>query len=186
MTLLVLELKVPEITRTQSSAEVLAQIGKLKSVFFAVVTTFMISGAFWFLHHLSFHFIKQTNRVLCWLNLFFLLFVSVLPFSATLWGRAIAHPIAQLFYFGNQAILAMLLLTLWLYARRKGLTDETQKPRDAEELTWRISSMAAAFSVAVVLALTGSDQSSLGLVIVVAATNILSRIVLKRRYPTER
>jgi len=30
------------------------------------------------------------------------------------------------------------------------LTDATQHPRDAEELTWRITSMVAAFGVAVV------------------------------------
>lgn len=87
MTLLVLELKVPELSHHATNDELLAALAKLRPSFLTFFITFMISGTFWFLHHLTFHFVKHMNQVLCWINLFFLMFVSLLPFSAGLLGH---------------------------------------------------------------------------------------------------
>src|SRR5947199_10599 len=67
MTLLVLELKVPEAAHQHSNAELLDQILALRTAFLSYVLTFLISGAFWYLHHLTFHFIRHTDRLLCWI-----------------------------------------------------------------------------------------------------------------------
>ena len=66
------------------------------------VVTFLIAGGFWFLHQFTFHFIRHVDAFLVWVNLIFLMLVSLLPFSAGLMGHLLVHPISQLFYFGNQ------------------------------------------------------------------------------------
>jgi uncharacterized membrane protein len=96
MMLLVLKLEVPE--HHHSNNEMLRQLAALH------VATFLVAGGFWFLHHLTFHFIRHVNGFLVWVNLIFLMFVSLLPFSAGLMGtcgcildhRAAESPLAML------------------------------------------------------------------------------------------
>ena len=91
----------------------------LRPQFLTYVVTFLIAGGFWFLHHLTFHFIRHVNQFLVWVNLLFLMFVSLLPFSSGLMGHLLMHPVSQLFYFGNMLAISLLLNLHWHYARRK-------------------------------------------------------------------
>src|ERR1035438_8076871 len=84
MTLLVLKLEVPEVMHHSSNEGMLMQLLALAPQFLTYVVTFLIAGGFWFLHHLTFHFIRHVNGVLVWINLLFLMFVALLPFSAGL------------------------------------------------------------------------------------------------------
>src|SRR5581483_3798736 len=72
-------------------------------------------------HSLSFHFIRAMNMALTFVNLFFLMFVSVLPFSAALLGRAFQSQAAEMIYYGNQFILSGLLLLHWRLANGQNL-----------------------------------------------------------------
>ena len=142
MTLLVLKLEVPE--HHHSNEEMLRQLLDLQPQFVSYVVTFLIAGGFWFLHHLTFHFIRHVNGFLVWVNLIFLMFVSLLPFSAGLLGHLLVHPVSQVFYIGNQLAIALLLNVHWQYARRRGFIGEEQ-PADSERLTFRIAHAAAIF-----------------------------------------
>jgi uncharacterized membrane protein len=70
MTLLVLKLEAPEVMHHASNDEMLRQLLALGPQFATYFVTFLIAGGFWFLHHLTFHFIRHANSVLVWLNLF--------------------------------------------------------------------------------------------------------------------
>ena len=144
MTLLVLKLEVPEVMHHSSNEDMLHQLLALGPAFATYVVTFLIAGGFWFLHHLTFHFIRHVDGPLVWISLFFLMLVSLLPFSAGLMSHLLIHPVSQLFYFGNQLAIALLLNVHWLYARLKGLLDSTN-PEQIKRLTLRIGMTAAAF-----------------------------------------
>ena len=64
MTLLVLKLEVPEGMEQHSNEEMLRQFAGFEAPqFLSYVVTFLIAGGFWFLHHLTFHFIKNVYGV---------------------------------------------------------------------------------------------------------------------------
>jgi uncharacterized membrane protein len=151
MTLLVLKLEVPEVMHHSSNEMMLQQLLALRPQFATYVVTFLIAGGFWFLHHLTFHFIRHVDGALVWLNLLFLMLVALLPFSAGLVGHLLIHPVSQLFYFGNQLAIAALLNAHWLYARRRGLL-EIADARPITLLTLRIGVTAAAFTACLVTA----------------------------------
>lgn len=153
MTLLVLELKVPEISHHHSNGEMLDQLLAMLPAFFIFVLTFLIAGGFWFLHHVTFHFIRHTDRLLCWINLVFLMFVSLLPFSAGLLGHLFVHPVSQLFYFGNQFLIATLLNAHWHYALRRTNVGPEEDPGDIRRVTFRVASTAVGFAAAFVTAM---------------------------------
>jgi uncharacterized membrane protein len=156
MTLLVLKLEVPE--HQHSNEEMLRQLLGLRPQFLTYVVTFLIAGGFWFLHHLTFHYIRHVNPFLVWVNLLFLMFVSLLPFSAGLMGHLLMHPVSQLFYFGNMLAIALLLNLHWRYARRKDLLVETASP-EADFLGARVAITALMFGVCMITAVLSPEYS---------------------------
>src|SRR5690242_11054474 len=86
MTLLVLELKVPALPRDASAAEVWRGVVELGPIFFSYFVTFTLAGTFWFWHHRAFDEIAHVDGPLFALNLAFLSFVSLLPFSTAMFG----------------------------------------------------------------------------------------------------
>jgi len=151
MTLLVLKLEVPEVMHHSSNEQMLQEMLELWPAFATYVVTFLIAGGFWYLHHVSFHLISHVNGMLLCINLLFLMFVSLLPFSAGLMTHLLVHPVTQLFYIGNQVAIAMLLNVHWLYARGKGMLGQADQASSAR-LTWLIGATAGFFALALLAA----------------------------------
>jgi uncharacterized membrane protein len=150
MTLLVLKLEVPEVMHHSSNEGMLTQLLALAPQFMTYVVTFLIAGGFWFLHHLTFHFIRHVDGFLVWVNLIFLMFVSLLPFSAGLMSHLFVHPVSQLFYVGNQLAIALLLVLHWQYAKRRYLIAE--EPGEAR-ISFRVAWSSITFGVCLVAAI---------------------------------
>ncbi len=151
MTLLVLKLEVPAVMHHASDDQMLRELLNLEPAFMTYVVTFLIAGGFWFLHHLTFHFIRHVDSFLVWVNLIFLMLVALLPFSAGLMSHFAVHPVSQLFYFGNQLAIALLLNLHWEYAKRRKLLIDTEEA-DSSRLTYRVGHTAAVFAVCLVAA----------------------------------
>jgi uncharacterized membrane protein len=149
MTLLVLKLEVPEVMHHSSNEQMLQQLLALVPGFGTYTLTFLVAGGYWFLHQLTLHFIRHVNAPLVWINLLFLMMVALLPFSAGLMSHLLIHPVSQLFYFGNQLAIAILLNMHWLYARHKRLLDATDR-RGIKGLTLRVAVTGAAFAACLV------------------------------------
>jgi uncharacterized membrane protein len=162
MTLLVLELKVPDLPRNVAQSELLHGIRELLPIFFSYFITFMLAGSFWFFHHLSYHFIRHTTRGLCWINLVFLLFVSLLPFSTGMLGHFLRQRVAQYFYFGNQLAIGIALLLHWTYARRNDLFVDNVVPAEIRALRMRLTMLPAATAVALVISIFNTELSFQG------------------------
>jgi uncharacterized membrane protein len=151
MTLLALKLDVPEVMHHSSNEAMLQQLLALVPSFMTYGVTFLIAGGFWFLHHLTFHLIRHVDGLLVWINLAFLMFVALLPFSAELMAHLFVHPVSQLFYFGNQLAIALLLSIHWQYAKRMRLVDDAM-PLEIRLLTLRTAAPTVAFAACLVMA----------------------------------
>jgi uncharacterized membrane protein len=122
MTLLVLEIKVPDLPRNVAPRELWHAVLEHGFVFFSFFVTFSLAGLFWFWHHISFHYIRRANGPILLINLVFLMFVSLLPFSTAMLGSFTLHqPVSLAMYFGNQLALGLALNAHWRYAKWRGL-----------------------------------------------------------------
>jgi len=180
MTLLVLKLEVPEVMHHSSNQAMLEQLLALAPQFTTFVATFLIAGGFWFLHHLTFHFIRNVDGFLVWVNLFFLMFISLLPFSAGLMSHFSVHPVSQLFYFGNQLAIALLLNVHWQYARWRSLTVDAE-PHEVTRLSFRVGLTAAVFAACIVVAIFYPAYSWTPLPALVVIGMIIERWKIHRR-----
>ena len=86
MTLLVLELSVPAIAGGSAEAELTTRLFEMWPKFVSYTVTFVMLGFMWSIHHYQFDRIKSADSVLVWLNIVFLMLISLLPFSTSLLG----------------------------------------------------------------------------------------------------
>jgi uncharacterized membrane protein len=116
ITLLVLEVHVPELTQGQSLNEALAEVGPS---FNAFVITFILSGMYWVGHRDLFALIRRTDRGLVWLNILYLLPLCLLPFGAGLLGRYEQEPVALRIYGLLLTAIAVMRVVIWLYTTNR-------------------------------------------------------------------
>jgi uncharacterized membrane protein len=113
LTLLVLELNVPDLSRGQTLGQVLAEI---RPSFVAFLISFVVVAIAWLGHRALFALIQRTDRALVLLNLLYLLPLCILPFGASLISRYDTDPVALGIY--GMVLIAILLtrLAIWWYA----------------------------------------------------------------------
>ena len=98
ITLLVLELRVPQIKDELSSWELRQAIVHLGPKFLGFAISFFIIAIFWVNHHQLFHSIKRSTRMLLWLNNLLLLFLTFIPFPTAMMGEYPNNPFAVMFF----------------------------------------------------------------------------------------
>ena len=119
ITILVLEIALPE---NLSERSLLEALDDLRPTFAAWVISFLLTGMFWVVHRDLFARVRVVNRDLVWLNLLYLLPVSLIPFAASVLGRYPDEPVAMHLY--GVVLIAATLMRFVLYryvARRPAL-----------------------------------------------------------------
>lgn len=130
MTLMVLQLTVPIIggpdINSRLTQELLSMWPKLVSYFLS----FFIVGMFWLIHHFIFDNIEYYDTTLAWLNIVFLMFVALIPFSTSLLGTYFLER-TPVFIYGLQLFMMFFLgYSLYSYSRGKKqlLKSDESKP----------------------------------------------------------
>lgn len=127
MTLLVLEISVPQISSSSSSShdaidtatvgtELLNGLFDLWPKLLSFAISFIMLAIFWVSHHRLFHYIKHVNRPLMWINFIFLMATCFLPFSSSLLGEYSQQQISIFVFGANSIMIASLLYIQWWYA----------------------------------------------------------------------
>lgn len=129
ITLLVLEVRVPEIASDLVAEELPHALVDLWPKILSHVLSFAVLGVYWVGHHTMFMYIKRHDRVLLWLNILFLLFVSSMPFPTGLLGQYSDQQIALVIYCAVLILVGLAAIALWWYATRdRRLVDEDIDP----------------------------------------------------------
>ena len=86
LTLLVLDIKLPEDVTYATNEALWQRLVALERHFAIYAISFIVIGIYWVAHHVQFHYVRYTDRRLIWINMFFLLMISFLPFATDLVG----------------------------------------------------------------------------------------------------
>lgn len=137
MTLLVLDLKVPDGPLPPHFATMLAQ------QWVSFVITFTIAAIFWTLQHRVFGLIHDVHQKTLVPTFLFLGFVSVLPFSTSLLGH-LREGTSFMVYYANQFLIAVALTIKMEMATRLG---EVKPTMESQALRIRLYAMCLVMGV---------------------------------------
>lgn len=120
ITLLVLDIRLPELPDHADSAALAAALVSIMPKIAAYALSFLVVGEFWYVHHMRFRVIERCDARLIWLNMLFLLTIGFVPFASSVLSE---HPNATAYalYNGTMACAALLSAALWGYAVIGGL-----------------------------------------------------------------
>jgi uncharacterized membrane protein len=118
MTLLVLELKVPKGDAIKTESDLWHAFIHMKEELLAYFLSFMTLGIFWVGQSVQLQHIEKSDRNLVWINIFFLMIVSMLPFTTAFLSTHIGFKLAIGLYWLNIFLLGMIVYINWNYAMR--------------------------------------------------------------------
>ena len=102
-----------------TDAEVWRQLAGLKGHFVIYALSFIVLGTYWIGDHFQFHFVHKVDRGFLWLNLLYLLFITLLPFSTTLLGGSHDLHIPVVVYGVNLLLLSLISLVKLRYLTQR-------------------------------------------------------------------
>ena len=130
MTLLILDIKVPLSEGIHTESDLSAAFFALSPKLLSYLLGFMTLGIFWTGHTTQYSFIEKSDRHLNWLSLFFLLFVSLLPFTTAFLSEYIDFKFSIGLYWLNIFLMGIILLIHWNYAARHHFFTATNEDID--------------------------------------------------------
>jgi uncharacterized membrane protein len=120
LTLLVLDIKVPVSDAIKTERDLFNALYALTPKFLSYFLSFMTLGIFWTGQAVQLSNIEKSDRHLNWLSLFFLLFVSIIPFTTYFLSEYIHFRLAVGLYWFNIFALGFTLYFHWIYAFAHG------------------------------------------------------------------
>ncbi len=87
MTLLAFDLRVSDIIPPIADFSIPGVIAEIWPHFLIYAMSFIILGFYWIEHHIQYSYIKSTSKYFLWINIFFLMFIALIPFSTGVLGR---------------------------------------------------------------------------------------------------
>ena len=116
ITLLVLELKVPEHEAVQAAGGLGKALVLEIPRFYAYLISFTVIGNYWMVHHRMFRYLRRCDEGLVALNLLLLFFVAFLPFPVALFGTYRREWLAIGWYVVSLLLTGLSLNLVWWYA----------------------------------------------------------------------
>lgn len=118
MTLLVLGIAAPKPAISEAPEVLPREIFSLLPQFFIFVIAFLVLAVFWLNHHRQFHFVRIVDPRLLWINILFLIFIVLIPFSTDMAGDYPEVPIAVLFFHVNILLIGLTFAVHWKHISR--------------------------------------------------------------------
>jgi uncharacterized membrane protein len=165
MTLLVLDLRLPGGSELHSDRELRDSLWTLGPNFAAYALSFTMLGTFWAAQHTLLGLCRRGDRALTWLQLFFLLVVTLLPFSASLLAENDGLRLAVGVYWLNILLLGVALAASSSHVASADLLDSGAEGR-LRVFRRRIVVAQVAYTVAAAVCLLNTYASVLALAVV--------------------
>jgi uncharacterized membrane protein len=160
MTLLVLEIVVPELSRSEVATELSKRLLELLPDVWSYATSFIILGFFWIGHDDQFHYIKRANRTLLWITIFYLMFIAFIPFSTALIGQYGDQQISVIIYGINIIIVLVWGYLQWKYATgERHLVDSDLHPKFIAIMSRRIIVGIILYMIAIAVSFLSTQAS---------------------------
>jgi uncharacterized membrane protein len=138
MTLLVLDLRPPDVEAIHDETALWRALVALAPRLLIFLLSFMTLGIFWVGQQTQLNCLVRVDRDLSWIHLGVLVAVCLMPFSTSLVAEFIAMRLAVLVYWLNIVLLGAAVLGSWRYAVAAKLVRPDSPPQIGRHIQVRI------------------------------------------------
>jgi uncharacterized membrane protein len=183
MTLLVLGLSVPTLSAGASEGDLWQALLRLGPNVLVYAMSFMTLGIFWVGQGTQLNLLARSDRNYTWLQLLFLLAVTLVPFSTALLARFPGFRLALVEYWLNIVFLGMTLLAGLQYGLRAGLFKQTDMGEAAPLMRGRILIAQSLYAIATATCIVFPTWVSIGLIFLVQLNYVIApRVPILHRF----
>jgi uncharacterized membrane protein len=154
ITLLAIDLRLPDLPKGQTDATFLDALAGLGSEIFAFVITFLVIAGFWLGHYRTFRYVIDADGRLVAINFAFLFCIAILPFPTSMIATQGDLASATIVYACFVIATGIMATLLWAYPSRvAGLVSPAVTPSIARYITYRAAVVPVVFALSVPVAL---------------------------------
>jgi uncharacterized membrane protein len=182
MTLLVLDIRVPDVPSDVAAQEVPGLVFELWPKIFSYVLSFLVIGLYWIAHHQTFRYVQSYDRTLLWLNLVFLLSISFIPFPTDLLGEYGDVRFAVIFYAACLGLARLMLALVWWYVLSGPIRTSDDLDRGLANFHFlRSLAIPAVFFLSIGIAFFSPNAAVASWVLLFVVDTVIWRVWRKRR-----
>jgi uncharacterized membrane protein len=167
MTLIVLEIRVPELGAHATNGDLEKALVDLAPRFVTYLLSFLTLGIFWNGQQTQLTYVREGNRDLAWLELLFLAIIALFPFTTSLLSEHIDLTLALALYWLNIFASGAVLYVIWAYVSRRGLLVEGTPDAVGAAIRRRIGIAQLLYFVGLVIALVIGTTPAIAWIVLV-------------------
>ncbi|USN96548.1 MAG: DUF1211 domain-containing protein [Candidatus Nomurabacteria bacterium] len=172
ITLLALEIHLPENVDLSSESSVLSGLIAIIPSFFSYVLSFLVIGAIWSVHVRKYRALVQYDRVFMMSNLVLLLFVAFIPFPTALLSESDTK-VATILYASTFVVIELISFVSWQYAVKKKFLSANIAEQTIRNGLFSSLAMGAIFLISIVIALFNADIAKFSWLLIIPALRFI-------------
>ena len=186
MTILVLDLKFDGTEAIGADDHLVRHLIEIERTFTVYLVSFVVLGMYWIAHHLQFHYVRRVDRGVMWINLAFMLLVTLVPFTTERHDR-LREPAGAGRHVRREPAAALRDAARQppLHRRRPALCEPTLTPQVAGAIRRRLLLFSAVPALSIAVAFV-STRAALYLYFLMAVVHFFPRLPTRRRAASSR
>ena len=178
ITLMALSIDIPDLPSNLTQAELLDKLYDLFPQFESYIISFAVIAIFWVSYHQVFNHIKGSHIVMVYLNLLFLLLITLLSLSTSLVINYGDYHIPYVIYSFIVILTSSLLTLIWWHATKdKLLIDKNLHPLYIKGVMLTLVSIPLVFTVSIFISFINLDIAEIFWLVMVPIN-----IIIKQKY----
>lgn len=169
ITLVALEIRLPQMEGEVSNDKLLSALSALWPRYLGFGISFLAIGLYWLAHHRTFRTVVRYDMRLMVLNLLLLASVAFMPFPTSVVSEY-ANRVGTQLYALAAAIVGSLMTAIWLYTHINGrMTEQPMTRREFRRGLVRVLVAPVVFALSIVLAVFNEDLAKFSWLLIAVA-----------------
>jgi len=177
ITLMALSVDIPDLPTDLTQSELLDKLYDLYPQFESYIISFAVIAIFWVSYHQVFNHIKGSHITMVYLNLLFLLLITLLSLSTSLVINYDTYQILHIIYCSLVIMTSLLLATIWWHATKHKYLDENLHPFFIKGIMANLMSIPIVFTISILISFVSLGIAQYFWLVIVPLT-----IAIRRRY----
>jgi uncharacterized membrane protein len=177
ITLMALSVDIPDLPTDLTQSELLDRLYELYPQFESYIISFAVIAIFWVSYHQVFNHIKGSHITMVYLNLLFLLLITLLSLSTSLIINYDTYQIPHIIYCSLVIMTSLLLATIWWYSTKHKYLDENLHPFFIKGVMSNLMSIPIVFTISILISFVNLGIAQYFWLVIVPLT-----MAIRRRY----